>query len=222
MPFRSNGYIPPCIPTRAVKTPAGPGWVHEIKHDGYRLQVRRDGDAVRLFTRRGYDWSGRMTRIRWIALVGAAALAGCAHEPPAATIPATTTTPEPAPAAPPAPAPRSPVKIAPTIAPAPTTPLRADGSQELRDYCKTASRLSCQRASDRRQECFQLKGVAFGIHLQVIAFSRSMSLSEARDLAARNAHELPSDLALAIASQVTPGTLADNFANDIYRRCLTS
>jgi hypothetical protein len=30
----------PCIPTRAVKPPAGCGWVHEIKHDGYRLQVR--------------------------------------------------------------------------------------------------------------------------------------------------------------------------------------
>jgi ATP-dependent DNA ligase len=29
--------------------------VHEVKHDGYRLQVRREGDAVRLFTRRGYD-----------------------------------------------------------------------------------------------------------------------------------------------------------------------
>jgi hypothetical protein len=31
--------------------------VHEIKHDGCRLIVRRDGGAVRLFTRRGYDWS---------------------------------------------------------------------------------------------------------------------------------------------------------------------
>jgi bifunctional non-homologous end joining protein LigD len=30
----------------------------EIKHDGYRLQVRRVGDQVPLFTRRGYDWSG--------------------------------------------------------------------------------------------------------------------------------------------------------------------
>ncbi len=58
MPFRSDGYITPCIPTRAYKVPAGPDWVHEIKHDGYRLQVRRDGDAVRLFTRRGYDWTG--------------------------------------------------------------------------------------------------------------------------------------------------------------------
>jgi ATP-dependent DNA ligase len=31
--------------------PAGADWVHEIKHDGYRLIVQRDGDAVRLFTR---------------------------------------------------------------------------------------------------------------------------------------------------------------------------
>jgi hypothetical protein len=63
MPPRSNGFILPCIPARALKPPAGPGWVYEIKHDGYRLQVRRDGDAVRLFTRRGYDWSGRCPAI---------------------------------------------------------------------------------------------------------------------------------------------------------------
>jgi bifunctional non-homologous end joining protein LigD len=63
MPPRSDGYIPPCIPTRAAKPPAGPDWVHEIKHDGYRLQVRREGEAVRLFTRRGYDWSGRYPAI---------------------------------------------------------------------------------------------------------------------------------------------------------------
>jgi bifunctional non-homologous end joining protein LigD len=60
---RSDGYISPCIPTRAVKPPAGPGWVHEIKHDGYRLQVPRRGDAVRHFTRRGYDWSDRYPSI---------------------------------------------------------------------------------------------------------------------------------------------------------------
>jgi bifunctional non-homologous end joining protein LigD len=52
-------FIPPCIPTRALKPPSGHDWVHEIKHDGYRLQVRREGDAVRLFTRRGYDWTDR-------------------------------------------------------------------------------------------------------------------------------------------------------------------
>jgi bifunctional non-homologous end joining protein LigD len=58
-----SGFVPPCIPTRAHKPPAGPDWVHEVKHDGYRLQVRREGDAVRLFTRRGYDWSGRYPAI---------------------------------------------------------------------------------------------------------------------------------------------------------------
>jgi bifunctional non-homologous end joining protein LigD len=60
---RSDGFISPCVPTRSPKPPTAPGWVHEIKHDGYRLQVRRDGDAVRLFTRRGYDWSGRYPAI---------------------------------------------------------------------------------------------------------------------------------------------------------------
>jgi bifunctional non-homologous end joining protein LigD len=63
MVFRSDGFISPCIPTRAYKVPAGPGWVHEIKHDGYRLQVRREGDTVRLFTRRGYDWTARYPAI---------------------------------------------------------------------------------------------------------------------------------------------------------------
>jgi ATP-dependent DNA ligase len=60
---RRDGYVPPCIPTRAYKAPSGLGWGHEIKHDGYRLQVRREGEAVRLFTRRGYDWSGRYPAI---------------------------------------------------------------------------------------------------------------------------------------------------------------
>jgi ATP-dependent DNA ligase len=60
---RSNGFVEPCIPTRAPNPPAGAGWVHEIKHDGYRLIVRRDGDAVRLFTRRGYDWTERYPSI---------------------------------------------------------------------------------------------------------------------------------------------------------------
>jgi ATP-dependent DNA ligase len=36
---RADGFIPPCIPTRAYKVPAGPHWVQEIKHDGYRLRV---------------------------------------------------------------------------------------------------------------------------------------------------------------------------------------
>jgi ATP-dependent DNA ligase len=41
----------------------GPDWVHEIKHDGYRLMVRRQNDAVRIYTRRGADWTKRFPRI---------------------------------------------------------------------------------------------------------------------------------------------------------------
>jgi bifunctional non-homologous end joining protein LigD len=59
----SLGFIEPCIPTLAHKPPAGPDWVHEIKHDGYRLIVRRDGETVRLFTRRGHDWTDRYPAI---------------------------------------------------------------------------------------------------------------------------------------------------------------
>jgi bifunctional non-homologous end joining protein LigD len=66
---RQDGFVPPCIPTRAPKPPAGPDWVHEIKHDGYRLQVRRDGDTVRLFTRRGYDWTDRYPAIAATAAI---------------------------------------------------------------------------------------------------------------------------------------------------------
>jgi ATP-dependent DNA ligase len=65
---RTSGFIDPCILARAHKPPAGPDWVHSIKHDGYRLQVRRAGDAVRLFTRRGYDWSGRYPAITLTAM----------------------------------------------------------------------------------------------------------------------------------------------------------
>ena len=42
---------------------SGPLWVHEIKHDGYRLMVRRDGLRVRCFTRNGHDWADRFPAI---------------------------------------------------------------------------------------------------------------------------------------------------------------
>ena len=48
--------------------PVGDHWLHEIKHDGFRLMVRRDRDRVRLFTRNGHDWAAR-----YPAIVGAAA-----------------------------------------------------------------------------------------------------------------------------------------------------
>jgi bifunctional non-homologous end joining protein LigD len=41
------------------KPPAGPNWIHEIKHDGFRLMARRDPVGIRLITRRGNDWTTR-------------------------------------------------------------------------------------------------------------------------------------------------------------------
>jgi bifunctional non-homologous end joining protein LigD len=65
---RTDGFVDPCIPALGGKPPSGTDWVHEIKHDGHRLIVRRDGPTVRLFTRRGYDWTER-----YPAIAGAAA-----------------------------------------------------------------------------------------------------------------------------------------------------
>jgi bifunctional non-homologous end joining protein LigD len=57
------GFIEPCLPTLAHTVPDGAEWAHEIKHDGYRMISRRDGDLVRVFTRRGHDWTDRVPRI---------------------------------------------------------------------------------------------------------------------------------------------------------------
>ena len=54
-----TGFIEPCLPSPAERPPVGPAWVHEIKHDGYRLMARRDAAGVRLLTRNGHDWTGR-------------------------------------------------------------------------------------------------------------------------------------------------------------------
>jgi bifunctional non-homologous end joining protein LigD len=51
------GFIPPCLPRPSQKAPSGSAWVHEIKHDGYRLVARKDDKRVRLYTRRGYNQS---------------------------------------------------------------------------------------------------------------------------------------------------------------------
>jgi ATP-dependent DNA ligase len=48
-----------CQPTSAAKPPSGPGWIHEIKYDGYRIMAQRAHGGTRLFTRNGHDWSAR-------------------------------------------------------------------------------------------------------------------------------------------------------------------
>ena len=61
--FRPSGFVEPCRPSRAARPPSGAEWIHEIKHDGFRLMVRREGARVRLWTRGGYDWADRFPAI---------------------------------------------------------------------------------------------------------------------------------------------------------------
>jgi bifunctional non-homologous end joining protein LigD len=53
------GIIEPCLPSSAKVPPSGPGWLHEIKHDGFRILARRNGAGVQLITRAGNDFSRR-------------------------------------------------------------------------------------------------------------------------------------------------------------------
>jgi bifunctional non-homologous end joining protein LigD len=57
------GFIEPALPTDASKAPSGPLWIHEIKHDGYRLLVKKSATSVRIYTRRGADWTKRFPQI---------------------------------------------------------------------------------------------------------------------------------------------------------------
>jgi bifunctional non-homologous end joining protein LigD len=61
--LHSAGFVEPCQPTTALRPPAGPGWLHEIKHDGFRMMALRAGERVRLLTRNGYDWSERFPAV---------------------------------------------------------------------------------------------------------------------------------------------------------------
>jgi bifunctional non-homologous end joining protein LigD len=55
--------LEPCLPRPAKEPPAGAGWIHEIKHDGFRILARRDKDRVRLATRNGSDFTARYPKI---------------------------------------------------------------------------------------------------------------------------------------------------------------
>jgi hypothetical protein len=45
------GFIAPCLPTKTDKLPIGRKWLHEIKHDGFRVIARKDGNRIRLYSR---------------------------------------------------------------------------------------------------------------------------------------------------------------------------
>jgi bifunctional non-homologous end joining protein LigD len=57
------GFIAPCLPSKAHTLPSGGLWLHEIKHDGFRVIARKDGDRVRLYSRPGNDMTRRFPLI---------------------------------------------------------------------------------------------------------------------------------------------------------------
>jgi ATP-dependent DNA ligase len=58
-PARPAGFISPCLPTKTDKLPLGSEWLHEIKHDGFRVIARKNGAQVRLYSRPGNDLTYR-------------------------------------------------------------------------------------------------------------------------------------------------------------------
>jgi bifunctional non-homologous end joining protein LigD len=57
------GFIEPCLPTSAPSPPSDETWLHEIKHDGFRVIARKDDKRVRLYSRAGNDLTERFSLI---------------------------------------------------------------------------------------------------------------------------------------------------------------
>jgi bifunctional non-homologous end joining protein LigD len=57
------GFIEPALATPIEKAPSGERWIHEIKFDGYRVQVHLANETIQVFTRRGHDWTNRFKKI---------------------------------------------------------------------------------------------------------------------------------------------------------------
>ena len=57
------GFIAPCLPTKTEKLPSGSEWLHEIKHDGFRVIARKTGGQVKLYSRPGNDLTYRFPLI---------------------------------------------------------------------------------------------------------------------------------------------------------------
>jgi bifunctional non-homologous end joining protein LigD len=80
------GFIEPELATSIDKVPSGECWIHEIKFDGYRVQVHLRDAVVKVFTRRGNDWTNRFRKIAgdaWHIDAGSAIIDGEAVVPAA-------------------------------------------------------------------------------------------------------------------------------------------
>lgn len=56
-------FVAPQLALQAISPPAGEGWLHELKLDGYRMQARKDGSGVQMLTRKGLDWTHRVRAV---------------------------------------------------------------------------------------------------------------------------------------------------------------
>src|SRR6476660_2110485 len=54
------GFIAPCLPTKTTQLPSGGQWLHEIKHDGFRIIARKSNGRVSLYSRPGNDFTRRL------------------------------------------------------------------------------------------------------------------------------------------------------------------
>jgi hypothetical protein len=63
LPSLPSGFVPPCLPTKAPHPPTGAVWLHEIKHDGFRVVARKQDDRVRLYSRLGNDLRQRFPSV---------------------------------------------------------------------------------------------------------------------------------------------------------------
>jgi bifunctional non-homologous end joining protein LigD len=73
------GFIEPALATSIDKVPSGERWLHEIKFDGYRVQIHLVNNGVKVFTRRGNDWTKRFKTIAddaWHINAGSAIIDG--------------------------------------------------------------------------------------------------------------------------------------------------
>lgn len=57
------GFIEPALATSIQKVPSGERWIHEIKFDGYRVQVHLVNEAIKIYTRCGHDWTKRFRKV---------------------------------------------------------------------------------------------------------------------------------------------------------------
>jgi bifunctional non-homologous end joining protein LigD len=72
-------FVEPALASSIDRVPSGSRWIHEIKFDGYRVQVHLHNQAVKVFTRRGHDWTNRFKKVAqdaWHIKCGSAILDG--------------------------------------------------------------------------------------------------------------------------------------------------